>query len=83
MQAAASVAEKQEGSVFYIDTGNSFSARRIAQFIRGTSDAAGLRKVYLPATLVTQSMDQYHVSFTDKKRICSESLEQDIMSHGL
>uniref|UniRef100_A0A0D3DJC8 RecA family profile 1 domain-containing protein n=1 Tax=Brassica oleracea var. oleracea TaxID=109376 RepID=A0A0D3DJC8_BRAOL len=44
MRAAASVAEKQEGSVFYIDTGNSFSARRIAQFICGGSDAAALRK---------------------------------------
>ncbi|XP_056853082.1 DNA repair protein RAD51 homolog 4 isoform X2 [Raphanus sativus] len=44
MQAAASVAEKQEGSVFYIDTGNSFSARRIAQFICGSSAAAVLRK---------------------------------------
>lgn len=46
MRAAASVAEKQEGSVFYIDTGNSFSARRIAQFICGGSDAAALRKVH-------------------------------------
>ncbi|KAL0797475.1 hypothetical protein Bca101_052649 [Brassica carinata] len=44
MQAAASVAEKQDGSVFYIDTGNSFSARRIAQFICCNSDAAALRK---------------------------------------
>ncbi|KAJ0236016.1 DNA repair protein RAD51 4 [Hirschfeldia incana] len=44
MQAAASVAEKQDGSVFYVDTGNSFSARRIAQFICGSSDAAALRK---------------------------------------
>lgn len=52
MQAAASVAEKQEGSVFYIDTGNSFSARRIAQFICGSSAAAALQKVDLPATLI-------------------------------
>lgn len=53
MQASASVAEKQDGRVFYIDTGNSFCARRIAQFICGSSDAAALRKVYLPATLIS------------------------------
>ncbi|ESQ36126.1 hypothetical protein EUTSA_v10008243mg [Eutrema salsugineum] len=45
MQAAASVAEKQTGRVFYVDTGNSFSARRIAQFICATSDAALGKKV--------------------------------------
>jgi len=39
MQAAASVAENHLGRVLYLDTGNSFSARRIAQFICSSSDA--------------------------------------------
>uniref|UniRef100_A0A1J3ICW7 DNA repair protein RAD51-like protein 4 n=1 Tax=Noccaea caerulescens TaxID=107243 RepID=A0A1J3ICW7_NOCCA len=45
MQAAASVAEKHNGRVLYLDTGNSFSARRIAQFICLGSDAALRQKV--------------------------------------
>ncbi|KFK32439.1 hypothetical protein AALP_AA6G241700 [Arabis alpina] len=45
MQAAASVAEKHVGGVLYIDTGNSFSARRIAQYICSSSDAALVQKV--------------------------------------
>jgi RAD51-like protein 3 len=46
MQAAASVAENHLGRVLYLDTGNSFSARRIAQFICSSSDAT-LGQVYL------------------------------------
>ncbi|CAN8305966.1 unnamed protein product [Cochlearia groenlandica] len=45
MQAAANVAEKHVGRVFYVDTGNSFSARRIAQFICSSPDAALEKKV--------------------------------------
>ncbi|CAA7026281.1 unnamed protein product [Microthlaspi erraticum] len=45
MQAAASVAEKYSARVLYLDTGNSFSARRIAQFICSSSDAALRQKV--------------------------------------
>ncbi|XP_010521813.1 PREDICTED: DNA repair protein RAD51 homolog 4 [Tarenaya hassleriana] len=39
LQAAASVAGMHMGRVLYIDTGNSFSARRVAQFISPCSDA--------------------------------------------
>ncbi|KAG7645468.1 DNA recombination and repair protein Rad51-like C-terminal [Arabidopsis thaliana x Arabidopsis arenosa] len=45
MQAAASVAENHLGRVLYLDTGNSFSARRIAQFICSSSDATLGQKV--------------------------------------
>ncbi|VVA90338.1 unnamed protein product [Arabis nemorensis] len=45
MQASASVAENHVGGVLYIDTGNSFSARRIAQFICSSLDAALVQKV--------------------------------------
>ncbi|XP_010487958.1 PREDICTED: DNA repair protein RAD51 homolog 4-like isoform X2 [Camelina sativa] len=45
MQAAASVAEKHDGRVLYLDTGNSFSARRIAQF--GSSSDTSLGQKFM------------------------------------
>ncbi|CAH2038636.1 unnamed protein product [Thlaspi arvense] len=53
MQAAASVAEKHVGRVLYLDTGNSFSPRRVAQFICASSDAALVqtRNVYVQEVL--------------------------------
>ncbi|KAL1201958.1 putative DNA repair protein RAD51 [Cardamine amara subsp. amara] len=47
LQAAASVAENHLGRVLYLDTGNSFSARRIAQFICSSSDPALGQKVMI------------------------------------
>ncbi|XP_006305443.2 DNA repair protein RAD51 homolog 4 [Capsella rubella] len=45
MQAAASVAEKHAGRVLYLDTGNSFSARRIAQFGSSSETSLGQKVI--------------------------------------